>query len=157
MARTFPTMTEHFVSTAGVVVCEKAGLWAAAWRRELSPLISLVETRFPDDAWRQLEVWPQGVLALEIRPQSAPQMVAMLTRAQTELPQVLCVAHLPETMADWELLVREAGAAAVVFTPRRLASAADLAERHLARAPRPQLSLREQVWRQLPWNASPSH
>jgi hypothetical protein len=146
-------MLEAPTITAGIVVCEKTNLWASAWRRELSPLVAVAETRFLDDAWRQLEAWPHGVLALEVRPQTAPQAIALLARAQAELPQVLCVVHLPETMAEWELLAREAGAAHVVYSPRRLDAAVSLAERHLARAPRPERSVRERIWQQLPWGA----
>src|SRR5687768_5065349 len=104
-------MFEPQAPTAGMIVCEKTNLWASAWRRELSPLVALAETRFIDDAWGQMETWPHGVLALELRTQTAPQAIALLARAAAELPTLLCIAHLSETMSQWEPLAREAGAA----------------------------------------------
>jgi hypothetical protein len=134
-----------------LVVCERTGIWAHTWRRELSPLCEVAEARTIEDAFSELQNWRFGALAVEIRPQNAPQMIELLTRVRLELPGVIAIAHLAESMADWELLAREAGVLEVVFSPRRLTSAAGLVERHLARAPDRPVSLREKVWQSLPW------
>ncbi|HTN74087.1 MAG TPA: hypothetical protein VL096_02525 [Pirellulaceae bacterium] len=141
--------------TAGLVVCEKSGQWAQAWRRELGSGTRVVEARFVDDAWQQLQRFPHGALAMELRAEQSPQLVALLARVQAERPHVLCVAHLTSESPAWELLLREAGALAIIASPRRMATAVTMLHKHLARAPQPNLSFREAIWRQLPWSETP--
>jgi hypothetical protein len=147
------TMSSSSAPSAGLVVCEKSVHWARAWRRECSPGAALFVAATIDDAWQQLEVWPHGALAIELRPQNAPQTIELLARIELQLPHVLCVAHLSPSLAAWELLLREAGAMEIVYSARRLPPAATLVERHLARAPRPSLSLVDRLWQRVPWSA----
>ena len=53
--------------------------------------------------------------------------------------------------ADYEWLMREAGAVHFVCSPRRVGPLAQLACRHLAQVPPPQQSLTERIWAALPW------
>jgi hypothetical protein len=140
---------------AGLVVLASPATWGRWWRRELSQPWPLCEVQTHDQAWRQLQAWPHGALALELWPQSAPQTVQLLARLALQRPHVLCLAHLAPELADWELLLREAGAVDVLCSPRRMRSAAALVDRHLARAPSPPRSLSEQIRAKLPWGQPP--
>lgn len=145
---------EPLPATAGLVVCESTGGWGAAWRRELTAGVPIVETRHLDAAVAELERFPHGVFAFELREQVAPQLIALLARLQTHRPDVLCVAHVVTGLRHWEMLLREAGAKMVLRRPLEVVSAAAAVEMHLARAPQPPLTMRERVWRRLPWSAA---
>lgn len=150
-----PTTTAEMLSplpaTAALVTCEREGAWAGACRR-LLPSLPLIETRTLDDAWSGLQRHPHGVLLVELTPERAPQIVSLLVRVQLELPGVLTVACGARVQGAWERLLREAGVALVVSAPWRLHQAASLLRRHLAQAPHPPHSLREQIWQSLPWH-----
>jgi hypothetical protein len=134
-----------------VVVCERSPRWSVAMRAVLERGAKVVETRGLDDAWQQLQSAPHGALLIEIEPQRSPQQVALLVRIQTELPNVMIIACVASASPDWELLLREAGAAVVLRTPRRLPGIAPWLRRHLARAPQQKVKLRERIWDGLPW------
>jgi hypothetical protein len=140
--------------TVALVVCERTQRWAAA-ARQAKLGAKVVETRTTDDAWRELANDRHGVLLIECDASRAPQVVALLARVQAELPEVLVVAGASEPSAEWEMLLREAGAAAVLASPRRVAEIAPWLARHLAAAPVPEISVRERVWQSLPWPAVP--
>jgi CheY-like chemotaxis protein len=144
----FPTPPAE---SGSVVVCERGTRWAVAVRALLESGAKVVETRGLDDAWQQLQTTPHGALLIEIEPQRSPQQVALLVRIQTELPHVMIIACVASASPDWELLLREAGAAVVLRTPRRLPGVAPWLRRHLARVPQRKLNLRERIWDHLPW------
>ncbi len=137
-----------------VVVCERSQRYAIAARGALGSMTRLVETRTFDDAWQHLLAAPQAVFLLEVDPQRAPQVIALLARVQTELPQVLVVACLAKATPAWELLLREAGASMVLRVPWRLPMFAAWLRRHLALAPQPASTAYEQIWSRLPWSAA---
>ena len=141
-------------SQADVVVCEQSQRYAVAARLTLGSLARIVETRTFDDAWQRLLAAPHGVLLLEVDPQRAPQVIALLARLQTELPRVLVVACLVKATPAWELLLREAGAAIVLRVPWRLPVFGPWLRQHLALAPQPKSTLHEQIWSRLPWSAA---
>jgi hypothetical protein len=136
--------------TALVVLCERAPRYAIAIRR-LLPDVKVLETRHLDDATAALQVSPDALLVLDVEARKAPQTIAFLAQLQGELPRVRTIAGIPCASVPWELLLREAGAAYVLTTPRKLNSLAPWMRAHLARAPQPQISLRERVWQRLPW------
>ena len=53
--------------------------------------------------------------------------------------------------AGYEWLLREAGTASFLASPRRIGRLAQLACRHLAQVPPPVQNLTERIWAGLPW------
>jgi hypothetical protein len=136
---------------ARLIVCEKTGRWAAALRRELAGKARVYETRSLPDCWDELAESPASWLVLEATEANLDNLAQRLA----ELPEKFRFARAmvcgERPMAAWEWLLREAGAVHAVFSPRELAPAVRFALRHLALAPRPEMSLRERVWESLPW------
>lgn len=150
-----PTRFSHspLPATAALIVCDAAATWSVAWRRELGPVCPLIEVPTLAQAGTALAEYPHGALALAWREQAAPAQIEFLARMQHQLPHVLGIAMLQAADHAWELLLREAGVRWVLYTQRDVLAAAPLVQKHFARAPQPKLSLRERVWRQLPWDA----
>lgn len=138
---------------ARVIVCEKTGQWAVALRRWLAPLGHRVyETRSWAACWDELARSPASLLALELLPQNDETLLKRLVELTRCFPQARALVVGERGLERYEWAVREAGATHVVFGPQRLSAAARLIARHLALAPQPQLTLRETVWRRLPWS-----
>jgi DNA-binding response OmpR family regulator len=138
---------------ARVIVCEKTGQWAVALRRLLSPAGHRVyETRSWAECWDELARSPASLLALELTPHNDEALLKRLFDLTRRFPQARAIVVGERGLERYEWAVREAGATHAVFAPRRLAAAARLIERHLALAPQPLLTLRETVWRRLPWS-----
>ena len=95
-------------SSAAIVVYERTQRRSVAARQTLGPDVKVVEIRVLDDIWPALAAAPHGVLLIEVESKRAPQIVALLVRGQTEMPQVLPIACVTQASPDWELLLRDA-------------------------------------------------
>ena len=137
-------------SAAVVVVCERTPRWSIVARQWL-PGIRLVDVRTLEDVLPMLQQASHSVLLLDVESRQAPQTISLLVRIQTELPDVMGIACVANASSAWELLLREAGAALVLRSPRRLPQIAPWLLRHLASAPQQKLSPQERLWGQLPW------
>ncbi len=138
--------------SARIIVCEKTGQWAIALRRLLARSGHRVhETRSWPECWAELERHPASLLVVEMTAQTVELMLARLTDLPHRFRHARMVVVGDRDLARYEWAVRTAGAAHAVFTPRQLPAAARLIACHLALAPQPELSLREAVWRRLPW------
>lgn len=135
---------------ATITVYERSPRWALAVRQS-SLGTKIVELRVLDDIIPAMQGNRFGILLLEVAPKRAPQIVSLLVRLQTEFPHVMTIACVAAASPRWEALLREAGAALVVASPRQLLRVVPWMTRHLQRAPIPKLNLREQLWSQLPW------
>jgi hypothetical protein len=138
--------------SARIIVCEKTGQWAIALRRLLAPGGHRVqETRSWPACWAELARHPASLLVVELTAQNAELVLERLTDLPRRFRHARAVVVGDRDLARYEWAVRSAGATHAVFTPRELPPAARLIARHLALAPQPELSLREAVWRRLPW------
>jgi len=138
--------------TARLIVCEKTGTWATALRRELAKRsIRVYQTRSLAECFGDLAVFPASFLVLELRESIVEEMIEHLGRLSREYAGARAVILARRGMEPYEWLLREAGAAHVVFSPRRLAPVADMAQRHLAVAPEAPLPLPERILAELPW------
>jgi hypothetical protein len=151
-SKTSPQLSPNLAPTTGLVVCERTDKWVAAWRRELGTAAVAAETRTVEDAAAALRERPHGAVALEIEVAQLPQMVAQVAHWQRKFPHIYVVAQLTSDMRVWTGLLREAGAALVLTSTREVPAAAQQLQQHFARAPRPALSLREELWQKLPWS-----
>ena len=138
---------------ARIIVCEKTGKWAGALRRQLSPAGRCVcETRSWPECWDEVAHSPASFLALELTSSNAEPLLRRLVDLTRHFPQARAMVVGEPGRERYEWAVREAGAIHAVFAVAQLAAAVRLIERHLALVPQPQLTLRETIWRRLPWS-----
>jgi len=164
-------------AAARLIVCERTGRWAAALRRELERIAqrrairaehpagvqdraspspfppSIEETRSLDHAFRTLAEAPASFLAVELSRSNVDALLGHMADLARWFPLVRLAVLSDRRLSGYAWLVREAGAVWHTSSPRRLAPLAELACRHLATAPRPRRSLREQIWAGLPWGS----
>ena len=144
-------LSEHG-SSARLIVCERAGQWAVGLRRELpAPGIRVLETRSAAECWNTLARWPASFLVVELTRSNAEALIERMASLGRHFPlaRVAVVAGRRHARCEW--LLREAGAVHFTVSPRRLGPLARLAVRHLAAAPRPELTVTERMWASLPW------
>lgn len=145
--------------TAVLIVCERRGDWAAAWRQALlargtrdgQPPIRLVETRSLADCRRELAANPAATVAVELTDAGADNTLSWLAAVEHEFPAAVVVVMAARRLAGYEELVRELGVAWFTTAPRQLLRLVSVFERHAARLPATEMSVEERVAAQLPW------
>jgi ActR/RegA family two-component response regulator len=136
---------------ARLIVCEARGRWAALLRRELSAEgVRVWETRTLDGCWAELAASPASFAIVELLGDPA-EWLDCLACLPRRFPDVRAAIVTDRRWADREWLFREAGAVHFVCSPRRVGTLAQLACRHLARAPLPSQTFAQRVWTGLPW------
>jgi hypothetical protein len=140
-----------------LILLERTPRWAAAFRREMRNVakyghtIPILEVRSLAHCQRELESAPHSIVAIEILPQNLVSTAKALSDWSRRFPHARFIALASRGLEHHELLLREAGAIYVAFSPRFLAPPLRLVRRHLARAPQPEMRLEESVWAGLPW------
>jgi len=143
------------MQSARIIVCEKTGSWATALRRALSSTRHRVhETRSLAECWRELEQSRASLIAVELTMENCETLLERLLNLTRRFPSARAIAFGSRTLRPLEYLVREAGAMDVLLSPRRMADAARLIERHMAQATGDQLPFRQSIWNRLPWSNS---
>lgn len=136
---------------ARLIVCERTGRWAAALRRELSGAgVRVWETRTLADCWNELAESPASFVVLELD-RGVVGPLRYVARQPREFPLARLAVATDRSLADYEWLMREAGAVCFLASPRKVGRLAQLVCRHLAQVPPPQQSLTERIWTSLPW------
>ncbi|HUE72694.1 MAG TPA: hypothetical protein VMP01_17545 [Pirellulaceae bacterium] len=138
--------------TARLIICEKSGHWAAALRRAAGRHeLPIGEVRSPEQAQRELAQRPASILAIEVSAASVAKTASQVAAWRIRYPAAQFLLLADPDLNSLEPELREAGACHVVYSTRDLAATVRLIRRHLARAPRPHLSLEESIWAALPW------
>jgi hypothetical protein len=138
-------------SAAKLIVCERTGRWAVAMRRELADAgVRVWETRALADCRDELIENPASFVIVELG-SSSGGVLRFLASISRRFPAARVAVVADRSRADYELLMREAGAVHFVYSPRRIGMLARLACRHLAQAPSTQHSFAERIWSSLPW------
>lgn len=147
------------MNAASLIVYERTGDWAAAWRRVLTgrPEVRIVETRNFDDLGSQVEINPRAAVALELTASSVDSVLGWLASYQRRFPSGVVLVLAARQLACYEDLARELGAAWFVTSLRQLPALAGVVVRHAVRqlASPPfgsQPSIEEQVKARLPWS-----
>ena len=141
-----------------LILLERSSRWAAAFRREMRKAgklrqpIPIQEVRSVLQCQRELEAALHSVVALEILPQNLVSMAKALSDWSRHFPSARFIALAARGLEPHELLLREAGAIHVTFTPRTLSPLLRLIRHHLAGAPQPERTLEEAIWAGLPWS-----
>ena len=164
-----------------LILLERTSRWAAAFRREMRkavqprgreslarlvhdngqtvlskdggpPLpLTLQEIRSLPQCQRELEASPNSVVAVEVLPHNLVAVAKALSEWSRRFPDARFLALAARGLEPHELLLREAGAIHVIFSPRSLSPLLRLIRRHLARVPQPKLTLENYIWARLPW------
>ena len=136
---------------ARLIVCERSGRWAVALRRELAAAVRVRESRSLADCREMLAAAPASFVVVELTPGNAALLLRQMARFPGDFPLARLAVVADRSLADYEWLMREAGAVHFVCSPRQSGPLASLAARHLAQAPAPRLSLTQHIWASLPW------
>jgi hypothetical protein len=136
---------------ARLIVVEHTGYWALAIRRELPCDKRLIETRSLPDCWRMLAKNPTAFVVAELTRANADALLDRLCWLERDFPLARLAVVADRSLAFCEGIVREAGAIYFATSPRDAKALADVARRHLRAAPRPELSVVDRVWNELPW------
>ncbi len=149
---------------ARLIVCEHAGRWAVALRRELAARpfggarsvphrweLRVYETRSLADCWEMLAEAPASFVIVELSTGGAAALLGQMARLGRDFPLARVAVVADRSLAGYQWLMREAGAVHFVCSPRQAGPLAHLAAGHLAQAPAPRRSLTQQIWAGLPW------
>ncbi len=135
-----------------LIVCERTGRWALAWRKALRATnIRVIETRSVPECRQRLVESPGAAVSLEWRTENAESTLEILAGWDDEYPTALAMVTADHRLAEAEELAREAGAAWFVTSVRQLPSLAAVVARHAAQQPQPAASAHDRIWEQLPW------
>ena len=144
---------------ARCILCERTGMWALALRPPLQRTGHRVyETRSLDTCWDEILASPASIVGVEVTAENLEQVVAWMCRVRTTFSTVRIIVLGRRGLERCQWLMREAGAAHVVFSPRAVPEVVRIVQRHLGAAPDKDASDRERVWQRLPWaDAGASH
>ncbi len=90
-------------------------------------------------------------MALEVTRSNLAAVLKLIAEAGRQFPLATAVALANEDLQEFQWALREAGAALVASSPRRLDGLATLASRHFERIDPPSVGLQERIWNSLPW------
>ena len=155
-----------------LIVCEQAGRWAVALRRELSSHGKLSEecpieeTRSVAQCWERLEEAPAGFVVVELTPKNLERLLVRMGYMEWRFPLARVAVVTRADAVDGkclfrhERLFRQAGA--VFFgtslrsnlrseEPLGVRDLADVICRHSQQSPRPERTILEDIRARLPW------
>ena len=121
-------------------------------RRELAAAgVGVGETRSLAECWESLAAATASFLVVEPSPETAAALLHFAARLSRDYPLARWAVAAACPLAEWQWLLREAGAVDFVVSPRRLGPLAQAICRHLASVPPPPQSLTDRIWAGLPW------
>ena len=142
-----------------VVLCERTGDWAVAWRRlwsrrsRRSGPMRLIETRSAAHCLDALAAEVDAFVVVELAPAACDAALDLLCDIQVRFPQLPRAVVADRRLSAYEWLARELGALDFITTPLALDRLCLLAARHLARWVPPRENIAQRVWDELPWKA----
>jgi hypothetical protein len=141
-----------------IVIYEATGDWAAALRREASPPLGIAETRSMDELLDALSQSSAAVAAIEISTSRVESGIAAVVRISRQFPRASIVALADRALGGFEPIIRESGVAHVIYSARRAAEIAAIAQKHLASMDENDFNAEEdnyeqQIFARLPWGS----
>lgn len=137
-----------------LIVCEKTGRWAAALRHAAGSCeLPLVEVRSLQQLERELIDSPAAMAAVEVSAASLVRVATHVAAWRSRFAGSAILLLADEELQPLEAPLREVGVVHAAFSPRDLSGMVRLIRRHLARAPRPALTLEGSILARLPWPA----
>lgn len=115
------------------ILLERHGAWAAALRRvEDSPSYEVRETRGFAEVQEALSPNSSGLVAIELRSESFQQAIEGIDRLLRAFPRTHCVVLGNRVPSNIALLAWEAGAIAVINSPRQVKRVAEIVQQWAA-------------------------
>ncbi len=140
------------MSQSQVIICERTGVWAAALAQHLPREMRLRQTRALSECTAALAVAPMSLVALEANPGNLNGILSWLVQLPVRFPFARAVVLADRGLANYEWLLRDAGAVHFTTSPRELNCLAPLVRNHLSRLPTSKAGFAELVWDSLPWS-----
>ena len=140
-----------------LIFCETTGNWAAWLKGHVAGEVKLVETRRPDELWRQLDQHGGAIVALELTATRLETSLAALWRLHCQYPTTVVVALAERSLSALEPAVREAGAVHFIASPRKLDELVSLVRYRCAAAAfrdcsdDEEVPIEDRVFASLPW------
>jgi hypothetical protein len=155
------------MDAAPLILCERSGGWAVAWRKCWAATVGrrpcrVVETRSAAECRDVLQELKRagtaaGFVVAELSAAQLTETLDLLATIEREFPEFRTAAVANRSLqAMLDPVVRELGAVDLVVSPRRLAPLVRTAAKHLARQAGRELNERERIMDSLPWKPSPS-
>ena len=142
----------HTSAPARLIVCERRGRWAVLLQRKVAEAgVRVCETRSLADCRAEIALSPASLAVIELPSNNFSELLKTVRHWERDYPLLRWVAVADRSLADYEWLLREAGAVHFTCSPRQAAPLAQLACRHLAQIPPPPQTLTERIWDSLPW------
>jgi hypothetical protein len=98
-----------------------------------------------------LDRFPSSFVVVEVSQSEIGPVLTRLARWEREYPLARAAVVAERSLAEWEWLLREAGAVWFTTSPRELGPLAAIARRHVEQAPEPEMGIVERIWSGLPW------
>ena len=134
------------------LICERSGIWATALRALWPPNgPRIVETRSWSDLLQALVEAPESLVCLEATEATPDEVVRRLALLHRDFPDARAIVLAIAPAVECETLWRECGAIEVASSPRDLTAATRLAARHCWRGTEREQTLRDELWRRIPW------
>ena len=134
------------------IVYERTGRWAQGLRRESDAAgLRIHEVRSLADCWEMLGRFPGSFVVVEVSRSEIGALLTRLARWEREYPLARAAVVAERSLADWEWLLREAGAVWFTTSPRELGPVAAAARRHMEQVPEPEMGIADRIWSGLPW------
>jgi hypothetical protein len=137
---------------ARLIVCERSGKWAVAMRRS-SQIGScrVYETRSPEECRDEVQASPASLVAVEATTANFEDILDWLAELRRDFPlcHVVVLGHRGLQRGQW--LLREAGAAHVVHSPRDVDAVIRIASRQLKGKSDTDQLTRERLLDRIPW------
>jgi hypothetical protein len=143
-------------SCAGsAIVYERDGAWSRALRRFVSPEISVVEL----PPFQQFGLPPENAraaLAVVAGPEDAEPVLAWARRMICEDRRALRMAVVRPSDQELAWCLRETGIGMIWDEFWQVPAMAQMVERFCRRHRRPDLSVEQRIWNNLPWSSNES-
>jgi hypothetical protein len=134
-----------------IIVLESEGLWAAALRRKLAIAAPTVrETRSVAECDAELTAAPASFVIAELTARYADRLMEQVDRWRVHRSLASLALVADRRFTAWRELALEAGAALIVFSPRKIADLVAAIQRHAARRPQPPGNTADRIWAELP-------
>lgn len=143
------------MTNARLIVRENSGYWGLAWRTALmNSGVSVTEVAELANAFEHDHDDAQTMLAFEATEACAEEGFHRIQASRQRDPGRGVIVLLDEALATSATLWQEAGAIAVVRSPRHLAPIARLMRRYFETRTTPPTTFRQDVWQRMPWSES---
>ncbi|MBC8353238.1 MAG: hypothetical protein H8E66_14670 [Planctomycetes bacterium] len=145
------------MANARLIVTDTSGRWAFALRTAFANAeVSLTEVDGLANAFEMFRDDSDAVLAFEATDACAEEAFGHLKSVRRTNPGRNVIVLLDGSITTPEWLWQEAGAIAVVTSPRHLVPVARMIRRYFDTRESPPLAIREAVWQRMPWSGSKS-